>query len=106
MQWGYIDDLLIGNFMKVNLTNASLYPRFTPIVAKFGGNAKVFNRSQYRRFLWRYYRRNPVGTFQYLWAVEWDPVYLPWLRSAAEAIGIKPILKRIYRGLLGDPVRS
>ena len=106
LQWGYIDDLLIGNFMKVNLTNTALYPRFTPIVAKVGGNAKVFNRAQYRCFLWRYWRRNPAGTFAYLWAVEWNHVYLPWLRDTAEKINIKPLLKRIYRGLIGDPVRS
>lgn len=104
VQWGYIDDLLIGNFMKVNLTNAALYPRFTPIVAKFGGNAKVFTRAQYRTFLWRYYRRNPIGTGQYVFSVGWGHVYLPWLRQKAEAIGVKPILKRIYRGILGDPV--
>ena len=106
VQWGYFDDLLIGNFMKVNLTNTELYPRFSPIVAKFGGNAKVFTRAQYRRFRWRYFWRNPVGTFSYLWAVEWDHVMLPWLRRTAEAVGIKPLLKRVYRAILGDPVRS
>jgi len=106
LQWGYIDDLLIGNFMKVNLTNASLYPRFTPIVAKFGGNAKVFTRPQYRRFLWRYFRRNPTGTFAYLWAVEWDHMVMPRLVRMAEATGLKPLLKRLYRNLLGDPIRS
>src|SRR6185312_4902478 len=42
--WGYFDDLLIGNFMKTRLINTTLYPRFTPLVAKIGGNAKVFNR--------------------------------------------------------------
>jgi hypothetical protein len=104
VQWGYIDDLLIGNFMKVNLTNTALYPRFTPIVAKFGGNAKVFTHAQYRRFLWRYYRRNPIGTFQYLWAIEWHHVYEPLLRRGIEAIGLKPLGKRIYRSLIGDPV--
>jgi len=36
--------------------------------------------------------------------VGWGHVYLPWLRQKAEAIGVKPILKRIYRGILGDPV--
>lgn len=106
VQWGYIDDLLIGNFMKVNLTNTALYPRFTPIVAKFGGNAKVFNRAQYRRFLWRYYRRNPAGTFGYLWAVEWNHVFLPWLRETSEKLGVKPVLKWLYGRLVGSPVRS
>lgn len=106
VQWGYFDDLLIGNFMKVNLTNTSLYPRFSPIVAKFGGNAKVFTWAQYRRFLWRYFRRNPMGTITYVWSVEWEHVVLPWLRETAEKIGVKPVLKRVYRMFLGDPVRS
>lgn len=106
LQWGYIDDLLIGNFMKVNLTSTSLYPRFTPIVAKFGGNAKVFNRTQYRAFLWRYYRRNPAGTFAYLWAVEWNHVYLPWIRKMSEKIGLKSALRKLYRGVIGTPVKS
>ncbi len=106
VQWGYIADLLIGNFMKVNLTNTSLYPRFTPIVAKFGGNAKVFNLVQYRRFLWRYFKRNPTGTIAYLWAVEWNHIYLPWIREAAEKIRLKPILKTIYRSIIGPPVKS
>lgn len=106
VRWGYLDDLLIGNFMKVNLSKTALYPRFTPIVAKFGGNAKVFTRAQYRRFLWRYWKRNPIGTFAYLFAIEWNHVILPWLRNTAEQAGLKPVLKRFYRGLIGDPVQS
>ena len=55
-----------GNFMKVRLINTRLYPRFTPLVSKIGGNAKVFNRRQYYRFLLRmHYRRNPVGMVGY-----------------------------------------
>lgn len=106
VQWGYIDDLLIGNFMKVHLTRATLYPRFTPIVAKFGGNAKVFTRAQYRTFMWRYWRRNPAGTFVYQWEVAWEHVVLPWMRRVAEAVGLKPLGRRIYRSAIGDPIRS
>ena len=60
VEYGYLDDLLIGNFMKVRLVNTRLYPRFTPLVAKLGGNAKVYTTGEYYRFLWRYFRRNPV----------------------------------------------
>ena len=66
----------------------------------------MFNRPQYRRFLWRYCKRNPAGTFAYLWEVEWNHVYLPWIRDTAEKIGLKPILKKIYRSVVGSPVRS
>jgi hypothetical protein len=102
--WGYFDDLLIGNFMKTRLINTQLYPRFTPIVAKIGGNAKVFTRGEYIRFLGRYVRRNPIGTASTLLSVEFDQVLLPWIRRTAEGLGLKKPLKYVYRKLLGDPV--
>jgi hypothetical protein len=30
---------------------------------------------------------------------------MPWIRAAAERIGVKPLLKRINYGMIGDPVR-
>ena len=102
--WGYFDDLLIGNFMKTRLINTTLYPRFTPLVAKIGGNAKVFSRTDYLRFLGRYIRRNPIGTLSTLVTIEADQVWLPRIRRAAESLGVKTPLKYIYRKLLGDPV--
>jgi hypothetical protein len=106
MRWGYFDDLLIGNFMKVHLTNTSLYPRFTPLVAKLGGNAKVYTRAEYARFRWRYLRRNPVGTLTYLLEPEKNYVLLPWLRAASEKLGLKRPLKYLYRSILRDPIGS
>ena len=60
MEYGYFDDLLIGNFMKVRLVNTKLYPQFTPLVAKIGGNAKVYTRDSTIAFV-SLFRRNPVG---------------------------------------------
>jgi len=102
--WGYFDDLLIGNFMKTRLINTQLYPRFTPLVAKIGGNAKVYTRAEYLRFLARYFRRNPLGTASTLLTIEIDQVWVPWLRRVAESLGIKKPLKYVYRKMLGDPV--
>ena len=102
--WGYFDDLLIGNFMKTRLINTQLYPRFTPLVAKIGGNAKVYTRAEYIRFLGRYARRNPIGTASTLLSIEVDQVWVPWFRRAAEGLGIKRPLKYLYRKMLGDPV--
>ncbi len=104
VEYGYLDDLLIGNFMKVSLVNTKLYPRFTPLVAKIGGNAKVYTRSQYYRFLLRYFRRNPIGMLTYRAQIEWDQIVLPWFRTLSERLGIKAPLKYIYRKWLGDPV--
>ena len=104
VEYGYLDDLLIGNFMKVRLVNTKLYPRFTPLVAKIGGNAKVYTRGQYYRFLLRYLRRNPAGMMTYRLQIEWDQIILPWFRTVSERIGIKRPLKYLYRRWLGDPV--
>jgi hypothetical protein len=104
MKWGYFDDLLIGNFMKVHLTNTSLYPRFTPLVAKLGGNAKVYTNRDYAKFRQRYFRRNPIGTLTYYVQPEMNYVVMPWLRETAEAVGFKRPLKYLYRALRGDPI--
>jgi hypothetical protein len=104
VEYGYLDDLLIGNFMKVRLVNTKLYPRFTPLVAKIGGNAKVYTRGQYYRFLSRYIRRNPVGMVTFRAQIELDQIILPWFRTLSERLGIKRPLKYLYRRWLGDPV--
>ena len=104
MRWGFFDDLLIGNFMKVHLTNTSLYPRFTPLVAKLGGNAKVYTKAEYAKFRWRYFRRNPIGTLAYLLEPEKNYVIMPWFRARAESLGLKKPLKYVYRSMRGDPV--
>jgi hypothetical protein len=104
VEYGYLDDLLIGNFMTVRLVNSKLYPRFTPLVAKVGGNAKVYTADQYYRFLWRYFRRNPVGMIAYRSQIEWEQNVLPWCRAQSERLGIKRPLKYLYRWWLGDPV--
>lgn len=104
LKWGFFDDLLIGNFMKVHLANTTLYPRFTPLVAKVGGNAKVYTPVEYRRFLWRYLKRNPLGTAGYLVEPEINHRIMPWLRRTAESLGLKQSLKYVYRTLRGDPI--
>ncbi len=104
VEYGYLDDLLIGNFMKVQLVNMSLYPRFSPLVAKVGGSAKVYTQAEYRRFLWRYFRRNPAATLRHRVSVETNQSVLPWLRGRSEALGIKRPLKRLYRAMVGGPV--
>jgi hypothetical protein len=100
VQYGFFDDLLIGNFMRVRLVNTRLYPRFTPLVAKVGGNAKVYTRSAYRRFLWRYLRRNPWGTLLYLCETEARYVLMPLIRTLAQRLGMKKPLNWVYRRLI------
>ena len=104
--WGCFNDLLIGNFMRARLINARLYPRFTPLVSKIGGNAKVFTGPGYVPFLLRYLRRNPPGTIAALLFIELDQVVAPCRWQAAGRTGVKGPLKYIYRRMLGDPVVS
>ena len=100
---GYFDDLLIGNFMQTELHNATLYPWFTPLVSKLGGNAKVFTNPEWRAFRRHYFRRNPLA---YLRGHTGLAVArgIDTARWIADLLGIKPPLKWIYRRLLGDPV--
>ena len=94
VEYGYLDDLLIGNFMKVRLVNSRFYPRFTPLVAKVGGNAKVYTRGQYYRFLWHYFRRNPVGMIVWRAQIEWEQTVLPRLRTISLPEGLVACLAR------------
>jgi len=106
VKYGYFDDLLIGNFMKTHLHGrAELYPFITPVIAKLGGNAKVYDRAQYVLFLWRYLRRNPFAFVT--WRIEraFQFGFLPWTRRWATRLGMFEVLKRAYRNwLLKDAV--
>lgn len=102
--YGYFDDLLIGNFMKTELVNTSLYPNFSPLVAKLGGNAKVYTSADYRKFWWHYFKRSPMVLTRYFLSQLSGDQIMPMARVAADRLGVKPPLKRIYRRLLGDPI--
>jgi hypothetical protein len=102
IKWGYFDDLLIGNFMKTQLINTTLYPNFTPQIAKLGGNAKVYTKEARRTFWAHYWRRSPgVLARDYC-----DRVVAANLvnifRRIASSLGLTGPLKRIYRTWRGD----
>jgi hypothetical protein len=48
VRYEIFDDLLIGNFMKTTLHGGvrSLYPDFSPYVAKYGDNGRAFSKSE------------------------------------------------------------
>ena len=55
------DDVLIGNFMKVQLINVpSLYPDFTPFVTKYGDNGGVSSQQDLKKYF-NYYRLNSAN---------------------------------------------
>ena len=54
------DDLLIGNFMKTTLVNVkSLYPNFSPYVAKYGDNGLSRSSNELEEYF-DYYKLNSM----------------------------------------------
>jgi hypothetical protein len=103
IEYGYFDDLLIGNFMKTQLRNMALYPHFTPTIAKLGGNAKVYTSSDLRQFRHHFFRLSPVAFIRYrigLWA---KYILTPSIKSVARSLGVFELLKRLRRRLVGMP---
>ena len=58
------DVLLIGNFMKTTLHgdwhNNTLYPYFTPYVAKYADNGKAKTKTQLKKYLKQYKQKSPI----------------------------------------------
>ena len=61
------DDMLIGNFMKIKLLNVpSLYPDFTPYIAKYGDNGLALSKTELNKYF-DYYKFNSTNYwFDYL----------------------------------------
>lgn len=96
IEWGYFDDLLIGNFMKTQLVNMRLYPDFTPRLAKYGGNAKVYSRKDLKAMHRHYFWRNPVGMARYMFRNYWHTKLVRDVADWAENVGLKRPLKFVY----------
>jgi hypothetical protein len=103
---GYFDDLLIGNFVRVSQVNMRLYPHFTPVVAKLGGNAGVYTRDQYTKFLSRYFRRNAVGSAAYMINTYVIFGILPAIGQLTRKLRLHSQLERLQRLVAGAPARS
>jgi hypothetical protein len=101
--YGYFDDLLIGNFMKTQLHNTALYPHFSPVIAKLGGNAKVFTPADLRRFRWYFFKLSPVGFLMARWQQFVAFRLFPFARHAAKRLGLFSQAKMLYRWVAGGP---
>lgn len=100
---GYFDDLLIANFMRTQLFEMQLYPHFTPLIAKIGGNAKVYTAADYRRFRWHYFRRAPAAYLRYRWQLAMLHRVMPAGRVIGKRLRVFPILKRARALVVGSP---
>jgi hypothetical protein len=103
VEYGYMDDLMIGNFMKTQLFNMELYPHFTPLVAKLGGNAKVFTRAQLYRFWWHFFRLSPVAFIRFRIQQALHYRILPAIKKWARMLGVFSVLKQVQTVFIGAP---
>ena len=68
IEWQVFDDLLIGNFMKTTMhgigrdgVHRSLYPDFSPYVAKYADNGGARTPGELKAYFKAYRRRDPLG---------------------------------------------
>ena len=97
------DDLLIGNFMKTELINTTLYPHFSPIVAKLGGNAKVLTPRDLWKFRAHYFRLSPRAYAAHHLNLAWFYRWKPMLRRVLKEVGLFDTAKQTMRRALGLP---
>ena len=90
---GYFDDLLIGNFMRTQLVNLQLYPHFSPRIAKYGGNAKVYTRRALRQFYWHYFRRSPRAMIRFYVEQRIKFLLLPFVKKVLARLGLLEAVK-------------
>jgi hypothetical protein len=95
------DDLLIGNFMKTTLHGIeSLYPFFTPVVAKYADNGRAQSKAQLRRYFTEYLRRNPKDFLLHQIESQAFDRFHAWVPSDSKLFGAA---KRVYYALKGIP---
>jgi hypothetical protein len=95
------DDLLIGNFMKTTLHGiSSLYPFFTPAVAKYADNGRAQSKAELRRYFAEYLRRNPKDFLLHLIESHAFDRFHALVPSDARAFALA---KRAYYAVKGIP---
>jgi hypothetical protein len=98
--YGFFDDLLIGNFMRTRLVNMTLYPDFSPRIAKYGGNAKVYKLAELREFYWHYFRESPRGFVAHQIETMMQYYVIPTAKDLLRRIGLFDTAKASYRRLV------
>lgn len=94
IEYNIFDDLLIGNFVKTTLHGGvtSLYPDFSPYVAKYGDNGLAYSESDLARYF-RYYHEL-YGFRCWLAKMEFDSVNR--VRPLLYNHPARPAVKRLY----------
>ena len=81
IQNGIFDDLLIGNFMKTQLIEVpSLYPDFTPYVAKYGDNGLSKSTKELKEYF-NYYKFNSLNFWTDYLRIKSEDIIRPKLEA-------------------------
>jgi hypothetical protein len=111
--WRVFDDLLIGNFMRTIFHGRwdppSLYPDFTPYVAKYADNADARTPADLRRYFDAYRERAPRDFLHPQWSRRLHGVFeqgaIDTLRAfVPPSSPVYRLAKRVYRGFKKPPV--
>jgi hypothetical protein len=75
VEYEIFDDLLIGNFMRTTLVGVdSLYPDFTPHVAKYADNGRAYSSAEVDAYLQAYRLRSPREFFLHQFAARTERI--------------------------------
>jgi hypothetical protein len=80
-----------------------LYPHFSPLVAKLGGNAKVFTNRQLLQFRLYYFRRSPLAFLRFRWQILQQATLMPAARRWAARFGLFDTFKLLRAKFVGAP---
>ena len=97
LEWQIFDDMLIGNYMKTTLHGVdSLYPDFSPYVAKFADNGGAKSERELNVYFHHYQMRDPIGLLMTRFATASEQ----WVRSCfGEDTRAFRAAKKIYYSL-------
>ncbi|WNG37433.1 MBL fold metallo-hydrolase [Archangium violaceum] len=101
VEYEIFDDLLIGNFMKTTLHGLdSLYPWFTPIVAKYADNGRAYSKAEVLEYFTEYLRRQPKSFLLHQLENQATGLFRAMVPKDAKFYGAA---KRFYYVLKGSP---
>lgn len=90
------DDLLIGNFMKVNLINVeSLYPNFSPYVCKYGDNGGAFSYKQLKNYF-NYYKFSSPNFWKDFLKLQTEDIIRPLLSKSKNLYFLARKLRNLF----------
>jgi L-ascorbate metabolism protein UlaG (beta-lactamase superfamily) len=100
IEYEVFDDLLIGNFMRTTLHGgASLYPNFTPYVAKYADNGRAYTKSEIATYMADYRKRAPFEFLMHSVDLRSGGRYRKWLSPDSVSFrGAKKIYKIMSLG--------